>query len=117
MPSSALCSQICREAPVYSERGFTAWARIMNPVRLDADRPRVGTEQLPLFLEIMPSPGQLRPAGILEIAGAEAIAAERRIAAQQNLAVPYLRLLGLLKRKMRVDVGAALGRERPRPGV
>src|ERR1700730_13573878 len=51
----------------------------------------------------------------LEIVGAEAIPAEDRITAQQNPAVPELRLLYLLQRKMDVDVGAALNRERPRP--
>src|SRR4051794_37391375 len=51
----------------------------------------------------------------LEIVGAEAIAAKDRIAAQQDPAVPEFWLLGLLVRKMRVDVGAALNRERPSP--
>src|SRR5882757_5138337 len=51
----------------------------------------------------------------LEIVGAEAIAAEDRIAAEQDPAVPEFWLLGLLTRKMRVNAGAALSRERPRP--
>src|ERR1700754_3360592 len=51
----------------------------------------------------------------LEIVGAEAILTEDRVAAQQDPAVPEFWLLGLLCRKMRVDIGAPLNRERPRP--
>jgi hypothetical protein len=51
----------------------------------------------------------------LEVVGAEAIAAEHRVAAQQDPAVPEFWLLGLLTREMRIDIGTALKRERPRP--
>src|SRR3954451_14683342 len=51
----------------------------------------------------------------LEIVGAEAICAEHRIAAHQNPAVPEFWLRGLLTCEMRVDIGAALDRERPGP--
>ena len=42
----------------------------------------------------------------LEIIGAKTFPGENRIAPQQNLAVPEFWLLGLLLRKMRVDLGA-----------
>jgi len=53
----------------------------------------------------------------LEIVGAEAIPGKSRIARQQNAPIPESRFLTLLDRKMRVDVGAPLVGERPRPGV
>ncbi len=52
-----------------------------------------------------------------EIAGAEAVADTGRTAGEQHLPVPDVRLLALLQREMRVDVGAPHARERPVPGL
>src|SRR5579863_1668453 len=49
----------------------------------------------------------------LEEIGAEVIAGMNCVAAKQDAAVPEFRLLALLGGKMRVDLAATLGRERP----
>src|SRR5258706_7811369 len=51
----------------------------------------------------------------VEITGAEAVASENRIACQQNPPIPDFRFLALLDREMRLDFGAPLVGERPRP--
>src|SRR2546430_2217959 len=51
----------------------------------------------------------------IEIAGAEAIPGEVRVAPKQNPPIPDFRFLALLDREMRIDVGAPLVGERPRP--
>ncbi len=48
--------------------------------------------------------------------GREPLAGELRIACQQHASVPDARLLALLMRKMRIDLGAPRSRERPVPG-
>ena len=51
----------------------------------------------------------------IEITGAEAIPGEVRVAPQQNPPIPDFRFLALLHREMRIDVGAPLVGEWPRP--
>src|SRR5712671_3102397 len=61
------------------------------------------------------APGQEACEIGVEIAGAEAIPGEDRIARQQNAPIPDFRFLALLDREMRLDLGAPLVGERPRP--
>src|SRR3984957_17777438 len=61
------------------------------------------------------APGQEACEIGLEITRAQAIPGEDGMAAQQHASVPELRFLTALEREVRLDIGAPLIRERPRP--